>query len=150
MTAHTWTDSVEIARPIEAVFARVADPVGSRDWIQGLRQVELVDPAPVRTGTRFRPTRSVDGRESTEEITVSEFVPHSAVAVAAGVMKGGIELRIRYALEPTAAGTRVTSRTEAEPKSLAARLVFGMFWRAVVQNDAGNLRPLKSLLEPAP
>ena len=149
MAERSWSDAVEIARPIDAVWKIVGDPTSSTKWIKGVSRIEMVTPGPVRLGTRFRATRSVANRETTEEIAVTEFQPPNAFAVGAGVMNGGIELRIRYALTPSGSGTRVESLTRAEPKSFGSRIIFGVFWKAVTENDADNLRRLKALVEAA-
>lgn len=149
MASRVWTDTIEVSKPIDQVFASMADPTTGPNWIKGVSKIELIDPLPVKMGTRFRATRAVGSRVTTEEIRVTELTAPQSFAVGAGLMGGGIELRISYALAPSASGTRVESRTEAEAKSFGAKLFFGMFWKAVTENDAGNLRSLKAVLERA-
>ena len=147
MVQKSFSDSVEIGAPSDRVFAFIADPKTGTQWIKGVTKIELIDEPPSRVGMRFRATRSVSGRESTEEISITRYEPNTAVSVGAGLMGGGIVLSIDYRLTPTASGTRVDSTTSGETKSFGSRLIFGMFWRAVTENDAGNLRTLKSILE---
>lgn len=149
MAERTWNDSIEIQRPPETVWATLADPSTGTRWIKGITQIELLGPTPVQRGTRFRATRVVGGRTSTEEIQVEEHDPPRRFIVGAGMMGGGISLRITYALTPTPGGTRIDSVTHAETRSFGSRLIFGMFWKVLTENDAGNLRALKALLESA-
>ncbi len=147
MALRSWSDSIEIAKPVDQVFAFLADPSTGVRWIKGVTKVELLDAPPARVGMRFRATRTVGSRTTTEEIRVIELSPPTLFAVGAGLMGGGIDLRVAYHLSPSGTGTRVESTTTAEPKTFGSRLMFGMFWKAVTANDAGNLRTLKSILE---
>jgi len=64
--------------PIETAFAAVAD-VGS--WAQSIVAIEsmaFLTPGSVSVGTRFRETRTMFGRRSSEEMTVAEIVPQGA------------------------------------------------------------------------
>lgn len=147
MAKKQWTDRVEISRPIADVWKVVADPKASTKWIQGLTAVEMTAPGDVKQGSRFNATRTVGKRTTTEEISVLEFSPPNRFVVGAGVMGGGIGLRIVYSLRPSGSGTVVESVTEAEGRSFSGKLFFGMFWKAVTTNDAGNLGRLRSVVE---
>ncbi|HEV2520022.1 MAG TPA: SRPBCC family protein [Thermoplasmata archaeon] len=149
MTTRVWSDAVDIRRPMDAVFSYIADPSTGTNWIKGVTKIELLDPPPIHVGSRFLATRQVGKRLTTEQIHVIEHDPPTRFGVGAGLMGGGIELRINYSLTPSAPGVRIESRTQASAKTFGSRLFFGMVWKAVTENDAGNLRTLKTLLERA-
>lgn len=147
MTSRVWSDAIEIRRPIEEVFSYVSDPSTGPNWIKGVTKIELLDPEPIHVGSRFLATRQVGKRLTTEQIRVVEHHPPDRFGVGAGLMGGGIELRINYSLSNSAPGVRIESRTQATSKTFGSRLFFGMVWKAVTENDAGNLRALKAQLE---
>lgn len=149
MTSRVWNDAVEIHRPMEEVFRYISDPSTGPNWIKGVTKIELLDPLPIRVGSRFLATRQVGKRLTTEQIQVIEHSPSNRFGVGAGLKGGGIELQIHYALSPSPQGVRIESRTQASAKSFGSRLFFGMVWKAVTENDAENLRTLKTILERA-
>jgi len=68
--------SVVICRPIEDVFAVVADPTLEPRYNAIMTRSEKVTPGPVRVGTRFRDvTKGFGGGEMTVEVT--EIMPHA-------------------------------------------------------------------------
>ena len=150
MAKKSWSDQVEVNRPIAAVWQYIADPGTGPHWIKGLEKVEGGQGGPMATGGTFRATRRVGSRVTTEEIRVLESTAPSRFRVGAGLMGGGIELQMSYELSDLGGRTRVASLTEAETKSFGSRLYFGMFWKAVTENDSGNLLRLKANLETGP
>ncbi|MEQ8211106.1 MAG: SRPBCC family protein [Lacipirellulaceae bacterium] len=59
----------------DIVFRLATDFENTANHIQGIEKVELLTHGPVQVGTRFRETRKMFGKEATEEMTVTEFVP---------------------------------------------------------------------------
>src|SRR3954463_1720837 len=66
------SDTVEIERAPEDVFAYVTDPAKLGTW-QDAEEVEQLTPGPVGVGTRFREVHKVMGRRRTEITEVTEF-----------------------------------------------------------------------------
>jgi carbon monoxide dehydrogenase subunit G len=142
----SFADEQWVRRPPADVFAFMTDLATSPRWIKGLTEARLTH-GPMRQGARFQATRKVGGRSTTETIEVVRHDPPRGYSVVAGLMGGGVELRIDYDLAPEKDGTRVRSVTTATARSLGGRLVMPMFWGAVKKNDAGNLALLKRALE---
>ncbi|HEX5532544.1 MAG TPA: SRPBCC family protein [Actinomycetales bacterium] len=88
--------SVVIRRPIEDVFAVVADPTLEPRYNAIMASSEKVTPGPVRVGTRFRDvTRGFGGGEMTVEVTEIEPPNSFRTRTASALMttEGGLSLR---------------------------------------------------------
>ena len=91
------TISETIARPIEEVFAAATDFAGSVERIGGIEKVEMLSEGPVGLGTRFRETRTMFGREATEEMEVVEFEPPRRYVLGAESHGSRYRTEIRFA-----------------------------------------------------
>jgi uncharacterized protein YndB with AHSA1/START domain len=139
--------SVEIERPIEEVFAFVADPRNDEQWCPRVKGCEQTDGAGPGVGARYvvrhNPTFQ---RPHEREIVVTAYEPPARLATEQ-TDKVGL-FSIDYELEPTPAGTRVTQRDNVEwrlsrPAQPIARFI-------VRRHMPDQLRRLKRLLERQP
>src|SRR5664279_1797459 len=98
------SNTVEIARPPDEVFAFVTDPTKLSAW-QDAEDVQQLTEGPVRAGTRFREVHKVMGRRRVELTEVDECEPGRLVHIRGveGAPVGG-----RCELAPAAAGSGVT------------------------------------------
>jgi hypothetical protein len=98
------TETVEIARAPQDVFAYLTDPAKLSTW-QNLEEIEQLTPGPVTAGTRFREVHRVLGTKRPEITEVVVFDPGRRfdVRVVQGPPVDG-----RWDFEPTGAGTRLT------------------------------------------
>ncbi|MBX9585188.1 MAG: SRPBCC family protein [Gemmataceae bacterium] len=103
MPGFTFTQVVQA--PPAAVFAAYADFEHAPDRIADIVRVEVVTPGPVGVGTRFKESRLMFGRETTETMEVAAFDPPHGYELRA-VSCGG-EFRTRFAFTPEGNGTRV-------------------------------------------
>lgn len=129
----------------ERVFAVLADPVGTSVHLQHVQALEWLTPGPVGVGSRFRETRRVFGRESTQELTITRFEPPTRIAMA--VEKPSMSTASIFDLAPDGAGTRVRVGIEVRGHTfsgkLLALLLFPLMARAIqsaVRNDLEDLR----------
>jgi carbon monoxide dehydrogenase subunit G len=130
---------VEIARPVEEVFAFVSDPRNDPQWCRKVKSV-------AGAGDRFevvhkpvplRPERRMDLR-------VVERDPPGRFETTQD--DGSDRFRVSYELEGTPAGTRLTQRSDADVGAVP-RWLFPL-WRHGIRRDvARQLRDLKRLLE---
>ena len=106
---------VDVHRPVEDVFAYIADPSNLPEW-QQTDAVEQLTPGPVATGTRLSEKRTLLGRriESISEVTC--FDPGRRFDVR--VVSVYARVTDRWTFEPLAGGTRVQFSTEGEARAL--------------------------------
>ena len=75
--------SISVNAPCEQVFDVFADFKNAPARVDGIEKVEMVTGDDVGVGTKFRETRVMFGRESTEEMEVTEFEPGKKYTVEA-------------------------------------------------------------------
>lgn len=127
--------ATEITAAPEVVFATLTDLEKLPGFLQGVRSVEMLDPGPLRVGTRFRETRIMFGREATEEMTFSVFDPPRRFVLTAE--NHGTRYTTTHDVASSGSGSRVSLTFEGVPLALAARLfsILGALF-------AGNIRKL--------
>lgn len=138
-----FENTVMIRRPIDVVFAFLADLENVPKWNYAIVETKRVSPGPVRVGTTYRQIRSVPTR-SEDGFEVTVFEPVDRLEVRGQI--GPFTARVRYLLEPTGSGTRLTNVVELGSsglRGLAARLATSRVKNAV----AANLDTLKRILE---
>lgn len=128
----------------ESVFAVMTDPGWAPDVIKNVKQMEKLTDGPVRTGTRFRETRVVNGKEAQTELTVIACQPPRHYAVS--TEQSGITVTYTYTLVPENGGTRVqlhANITGGGLKKLALPVVASIMRR----EDGNHLENLKTAVE---
>jgi uncharacterized protein YndB with AHSA1/START domain len=136
---------IEIRRPVQAVFDYVSDPRNDPVWCRKVISVEQVGGEGPGPGSRYtvvhkpvpgRPPRNIDhsclGWDPPERIEWRED-------------DGTDVFRVEYLLEPTADGTRIRQRSDAELGS--SRLLRPLYRAGIGRDIAGQLRSLKKVLE---
>lgn len=136
--------SVDIDRPIDEVFAYVADPATTPEWSSISLEATLEGAGPVGVGSRIRGIGKILGRrvESTSEVTL--YVPPTRLAMRAVSGPGHFELERR--LEPIGEGTRYHATMVVDSGGffrLADPIVAALMKRTVET----DLQTLKALLE---
>src|SRR6266704_4897987 len=101
-TMASFENTVIIQRPVEDVFAFLADFENVPKWNYAAIETRKVSPGPVGVGTTYRQTRSVPSR-SEEGFQVTVFEPPSRLEVQGQL--GPFTARVTYVLEPTGGGT---------------------------------------------
>jgi hypothetical protein len=113
--------SMFIAAPVDQVFRAFTDFEHAAERINGITRTEMLTPAPVGTGTRFRETRVMFGREATEEMAVSRFEEGSFCTLTASSC--GMHYESEFQFHPEGQGTRVDMTLRTRPLTLVARLL---------------------------
>ncbi len=139
-------ESIIINRPIEEVFAFVADQTNGPQWQDGLLEVRRITDGPVGVGTRHTVVRKFLGRrlELTNEYV--RYEPNKEISFTGGGMS---RFEVSYLTEATPEGTRLTCRMQMEQGGLfglAEPLIAGSLKRAF----EANFRNIKALLENQP
>ena len=139
----SFENTVTIRRPVEDVFAFIADFENVPKWNHAIVETTKVSPGPVEVGTTYRQTRSAPSR-SQEAFEVTVFEPASRLEVHGGL--GPFTARVSYLLEPAGSGTRLTNTVDLEASGLFT-LVAPLATSRVKHAVAANLDTLKQLLE---
>jgi uncharacterized protein YndB with AHSA1/START domain len=98
------TQSIEIARSPEEVFAYLADPSKLSTW-QDAEEVVQLTPGQLGVGSRLREVHKVLGRRRVEITELVVYEPGRRFDIR---MIDGPPLDGRWDFEPSAAGTRLT------------------------------------------
>lgn len=139
----SFQNQVEISRPIEDVYAYLADLENVPEWNYAIERTMKITPGPIRVGTEFRQTRTLP-RPSEEAIRITNLEAPEALEV--GGTLGPFQTRLIYSLTTSETGTRLINRvilTTSAPAGILARLATGRIKRAVSK----NLMVLKEILE---
>jgi carbon monoxide dehydrogenase subunit G len=132
----------------ENVFARATDLSLWEADIGGVNKVEVLTDGPVGLGTRFRETRTMFGKEATEEMEVTDFQPGRSWTLEAASCGAHYTTQIRFV--PTGGGTRLEWEMTSRSVSLAAKM-FGwigcLFIGSMKKIMAKDLVDLKNACE---
>lgn len=134
-------ETVEIARPPDAVWSYLADVANLPRWQGAVDRVEWKGGEAV-AGDAFREERTFLGRRVANAVEVVAAEPGREFTVA--TTAGPVDVTARHLLEPAGSGTLL--RVEVEAKRVP-RLMAGMAVRAARKQAAEDLARLKRLLE---
>lgn len=137
-----------IQRQPDAIYQTLLDLPGYKAWLPSSNiyaETALTSDAPVRSGTTY-----VDrGRSSIMQGEVVELVPARRIVLrqtTAVQRYGGLEITIRYTLQPVEQGTRVTRELVLRPHGLFLLLQPAVL-RLIRSENKRILAALKSYLD---
>jgi hypothetical protein len=114
-------DSISINADRKRVFEVFSNLDDATANIDAITKVEvLAGPAQLNLGTKWRETRTMFGREATEEMWVTGY--ERDVSYVAEAESRGTHYRSEYRFTPEGSGTRVDMTFEGTPLSFGARL----------------------------
>ena len=119
MTQFSIGKHVEALR--EEVFAVASDFRNAAQNIRGIEELEVLTDGPIGVGTRFRETRLMFGKRSTEEMEITAFNPPEGYTVEAESC--GAHYRAEYRFIPDIAGTHLRVTFDTRPVSRLAKLM---------------------------
>ena len=144
--------SVEVHRTIAAPAGRVfriATDLGRMpETMSGIDAIEVLSDGPFGEGTRWRETRTLYGKQATEEMWVTGCDPPRSYVVEAE--SHGAHYRTGITFVPEGDGTRVTFTFEVRPLSFVARLfsvLRGLMLKSVKKALEQDLEDLKRAAE---
>jgi hypothetical protein len=143
-TMATFQNTLMIQRPVEDVFAFLADFENIPTWNYAIVETKKISPGPVGVGTTYRQLRSIPTR-SEEGFEVTVFEPTSRLEVPGDI--GPFIATISYLLAPVGDGTQLVNVVDLESASGAAWLLAPLAASRVKAAVAANLNKLKQLLE---
>jgi carbon monoxide dehydrogenase subunit G len=111
-----------IAAPTERVWEVITDLEGSAERLSGVNEVEILEGPEFGVGTRWRETRTMLGKEATEEMEVTGIEPGRAYTV--GAESHGSKYLSELRVEGTGdGGTILTMTFDAEPQTFLSKLM---------------------------
>lgn len=137
-------ESIVVNRPIEEVFAYIADTEKMPQWAAEVVDAKKTSEGPVGVGTTLTIAVKILGRrvENTHEVTM--FVPNSKFAFK--TTSGPIPSVATESVEAVEGGTRFSIVAEAEPGGFF-KLAEPIVERMIQRQWGTNIVNLKDLLE---
>lgn len=124
-----FADSIEIAESPSRVFGFISDLDNLPKIQSEVVKSTVLDPGPVRVGTRFEEVVKLGPKRVTARCVVTEYEPESRMAFRAE--SDAVNYHGRFVVEPTGEGSRVTAEGTAELRGL---------WRVMQPMLAADIR----------
>ncbi len=137
-------ETIVIDRPVEEVFAYVADQTNAPGWQAGLLEVKRLTDGPIGVGTKHTIVRTFMGRRM--EASNEYFAYEVGKQISFRSTSGPASFEATYRFESSAGRTRLTSRIEMDAKGFV-RLAEPLIARSLRREVRSNLVTLKNLLE---
>ncbi|MEM8671993.1 MAG: SRPBCC family protein [Planctomycetota bacterium] len=122
-----------IVAPLDVVFHAVSDVRNFREAVPQITNVEFLSEQQVGTGTRFRETRVMKGREQTVELEVAEYIKNERVRMISDA--GGTVWDTVFNVSANRENVELDMQMNVRPYTLIARimtpLIRGMVEKAV-------------------
>jgi len=135
--------TITINRPIDEVFAFVADGRNAQRWRSGVLDVDLVSGAGL--GARYsQGVRGPGGRRIAADYEITEYEPNSKIAFRATA--GPVRPTGSFTFEGMGTGTILTFRLDAALGGLQ-KLLMGGAVQSTMNAEMGALDLLRDLLE---
>jgi len=143
----TFQITVDIGRPPAEVFAVVAQPPTMPRWYEAVDDVTKATDGPSGLGARYDVVRSLPGGAVHNEVELTEHQPDRRVTLES--VSGPTPFRYRYALEPTAEGTRLTLDGDISSAGLPGPMgkLDGLATQLFKRGMRQNLSHLKRMIE---
>ncbi len=140
------TTSIEVARPMEEVFAYVTDPSTMPEWQQGAVSGHMDAPT-TRVGSKCTTVRRIGGREREVTTEITEYRPPRRWADRG--IEGPIRAMVAVTVEPLAGGSRskLTIDLDFTGHGIGKLLVPLVVRRQAASEMPENMRRLKQRLE---
>jgi uncharacterized protein YndB with AHSA1/START domain len=137
--------STVIDRPVEVVFAFVADLENNPKWETNFVEVKRVSPEPLGVGTVYRCLLRVPGQRVTSRVEITEFNPNQRISFR-GDRPTSAKPVGSITFEPQGNGTRVTTLPRPEMRGVF-KLLEPMMAGYIKRSNEKHLHNLKTLLE---
>ena len=115
------TISRTVNAPLADVFRVYSDFENAVERVDGIEKIEILTDCPIGVGTRFKETRTMFGRESTEEMEITEFESNKSYTVEA--FSCGARFQTIFRFVPKGEATDVEVRLSTQCVSLFAKLM---------------------------
>jgi len=137
-----------VAAPVEHVFQLFTDIERGSAHVSDIKRIEMLNPGPVRRGTRWRETRETMGVSDSAEMEITSFERNRMYTITH--RKAGVQIATTFWFEPAVGGTNVSIEFELESGGLPPGLLAPLGWaleRKVTQVLSHDLADLKHAVE---
>ena len=143
----TFQTANVIHRPVEDVFAYVANPENFSSWDPAVLEARQTSAGPIDKGATVQIVVKLLGRRMAMGQEVIAYEPNRQIAYR--VTSGPIPVEYRYSFEPIEGGTRISCATEAVSEKAVSffKLAEPIMMRTARRNVETALANLKDLLE---
>ncbi|HEX9414491.1 MAG TPA: SRPBCC family protein [Ktedonobacterales bacterium] len=140
----TFDLDTTINRPLDVVFAYVADPAKTAQWTPAIIEQRLTSPEPVRVGSTGINVRQVMGQriETTWEVTA--YTANAGFALKS--TSGPVSYEVSYTFEAADGATRLRLRFTGEPKGFF-KVAEPLLANSIKNDFREDFARLKALLE---
>jgi uncharacterized membrane protein len=135
--------SIHLNRPVEQVFAFLAEPRNLPTWQSNLIEIEQLTEAPLRLGSRVREVRRLGRRPSENRAEITVFEPNKRFETKT-ITKP--QVMVSYSFEPEGGGTRLRHRFVMLTAGLM-RLLEPLILNSIKQQSNSDFETLKHVLE---
>ena len=134
-----------INRPVEEVFAFVANFENHPKWETDFQEVKRLSSGPVGLGTAYQCLLKLPGQTASSKFEITEFAPNQKIAFQ-GEPAGPAKPKGSFLFESVTGGTKITSMPQPEFSGFF-RLLEGLMGGYIRKNNIAHLGNLKRLLE---
>lgn len=113
----------------EIAFDTVSDFPNAAQFVDGIKEVEMLTDGPVAVGTKVKETRIMMGREASEVMEVTVMDRPSRFVVEA--FSHGTEYVTSYEIEPEDDGSKVTLSFKATPQTIMSKILAALFSKMI-------------------
>ncbi|QDT39023.1 SRPBCC family protein [Stratiformator vulcanicus] len=106
--------------PADVTFETFSDFENSPEYIEAIERLEMLTDQPVGVGTKFRETRTMFGKEATEEFEVIEFDRPRRYVLRS--YSCGAEYLCEFEFAEDGGGSRATSTVSTQAQTFFAKL----------------------------
>jgi hypothetical protein len=135
--------SIHLGRPVDQVFAFLAEPRNLPSWQSNLIEVEQLSVGPLRAGSHIREVRRVGQRPSENRAEVQIFEPNKRFALKTTTQP---QVTVSYSFDVENGGTRLEYRFVMLTSGLM-RLLEPLIAGAIRKQSDQDFDKLKHILE---
>ena len=135
--------TIHLNRPVEQVFAFLADSQNLRTWQSGLIENQQLTEGSMRVGTRFREVRRTGPRQSEIEGEITAFERNKHFATKTLTKPNAT---VSYSFEPENGGTRLDYKFIMLTSGIM-RLLEPLIAGSIKKDTDMDFQKLKSILE---
>jgi len=139
------TVTCQINAPVERVFDVISDMRNFSKALPHITHVEFLTEQKSGLGTRFRETRTMNGKEHQTELEVTEFEPNGRIRMVAE--QGGTIWDSLFTVTPGAGGTELKLEMDAIANGILAKVMNVLIKRMVQKQIERDLDGVKAYCE---
>ena len=135
--------SIHLNRPVDQVFAFLANPAMQPTWQSNLIEIEQLTEGPMRVGTPIREVRRLGRRPTEYQAEVTGFEPNKRFSLR---VINGPRVTLSYSFEPEEGGTRLRYQFVMRPSGMM-RALAPLIIRTLRKQSSSDFEKLKDILE---